>query len=50
MCAGRDVMVEADPTTALLTPAAVGGKPTPSAAVALADAQASFTPDGIPNR
>lgn len=44
----EDVMVEADPTTALLTPAAVGGKPTPSAAVALAGRSTGFTPNGIP--
>ncbi|RPA12382.1 arabinosyltransferase [Gordonia sp. OPL2] len=47
----NDVLVEADPNTGVLRPAAVNGQPAPSIAAALSGPSASgFTPNGVPNR
>ncbi|MFW0786232.1 arabinosyltransferase domain-containing protein [Gordonia sp. CPCC 206044] len=46
-----DVLVEADPNTGLLKPAAVNGTPAPGVAAALSGSAAvGFTPNGVPNR
>ena len=44
-----DVMVEADPNAAMLSPAAVDGKPAPAPAAALSGRSTGFTPNGIPS-
>ncbi|MBM7368218.1 arabinosyltransferase B [Gordonia hydrophobica] len=44
----NDVLVETDPNAAILTPAAVDGKPAPSARAALAGTNVGFTADGVP--
>ena len=47
----NDVLVEPDPTAALLAPAAVDGRPAPGVAQALSGADAiGFTPNGVPNK
>ncbi|MGV9709686.1 arabinosyltransferase domain-containing protein [Gordonia sp. NPDC003424] len=48
----NDVLVEADPNTGMLQPAAVDGKPAPSVAAALAGSSSpeGFSPNGVPNR
>ena len=45
----EDVLVEADPNAAVLTPAATGGEPAPGAAAALAGRSTGFTPNGVPD-
>lgn len=44
----NDVLVEADPNASILRPAAVDGRPAPSARTALAGQNVGFTADGIP--
>ena len=44
----NDVLVEADPNAAILSPAAVDGRPAPSPRQALAGTNVGFTADGIP--
>jgi len=47
----NDVLVEADPNAGLLEPAAVGGRPAPGIAAALAGPDAEgFSPNGVPNK
>ena len=45
----NDILVESDPNAAVLKPAAVNGRPAPSAATALGAANSGFTADGVPS-
>ncbi|WOC12378.1 arabinosyltransferase domain-containing protein [Gordonia sp. MP11Mi] len=45
----NDVLVEADPNKSVLRPAAVGGRPAPSAKATLGAANTGFTADGVPS-
>ncbi|MBD0863059.1 arabinosyltransferase [Gordonia sp. zg691] len=47
----NDVLVEADPTAGLLSPASIGGRPAPSIADALGGTGSpGFTPNGVPDK
>ncbi|GEE00423.1 arabinosyltransferase A [Gordonia spumicola] len=45
----NDILVEADPNGAVLKPAAVNGRPAPTAAAALGSTNSGFTADGVPS-